>query len=191
MKKIELRLRHSPGVETPVGELAEVDRRLYFEYSPRIHELGWELSPWKLRLQTGLLEHTERSFGPLPGVFDDSLPDGWGLLLMDRHFRRQGREPETVSVLDRLLYLGTRTMGGLTYHPSVEWTDEPGAFDLHELAAHAQRELPEVHGESSVLVGDDRMPRPGTLLQIRDVHVGVSGAHGSFERLSCRRQVGR
>ena len=40
--------------------------------------------------ESGLFEHLDRDFGPLPGVFDDSLPDGWGLLLMDRHFRSRG-----------------------------------------------------------------------------------------------------
>ena len=43
-----------------------------------------------------------------------SLPDGWGLLLVDRMFRRRGLDPAAVSPLERLSYLGTRTMGALT-----------------------------------------------------------------------------
>jgi serine/threonine-protein kinase HipA len=81
------------------------------------------LSPFKLPPQLGLIEHRDRDFGPLFGLFDDSLPDGWGLLLMDRYFARQGTALTEISVLDRWAYLGARTMGALTYHPpSAPWT---------------------------------------------------------------------
>ena len=49
---------------------------------------------------------TASSFGVF-GLFDDSLPDGWGLLLMDRFFQQRGSALAEVSVLDRLAYLGT------------------------------------------------------------------------------------
>jgi serine/threonine-protein kinase HipA len=46
----------------------------------------------------------------------DSLPDGWGLLLMDRAFRRAGLQ--SVSPLDRLAFIGDRAMGALSYEPA-------------------------------------------------------------------------
>lgn len=70
------------------------------------------LSPFKLPPEPGLHEHRDRAFGPLFGLFDDSLPDGWGLLLMDRHIMRQGLAPEVVSPLDRLACLGIGREGG-------------------------------------------------------------------------------
>jgi len=54
-------------------------------------------------LQAGAIEHRDRDLGPLPGVFEDSLPDDWGRLLMDRHFRQQGQDPAAVSVLPMTL----------------------------------------------------------------------------------------
>lgn len=138
-KRLEVRLRSTPDEEIPVGLLAEHEQRVYFEYDPAWLERGRELSPLKLKARPGLIEHTERDFGPLPGLFDDSLPDGWGLLLMDRHFRRRGVEPAEVSALDRLAYLGTETMGALTYHPPAEREEvDPFLFELHELAREAQ-----------------------------------------------------
>src|SRR5207237_1238451 len=83
--------------------------------------------------------YVNRSFGPLPGLFDDSLPDGWGLLLMDRMFRRRGIDPASVSPLDRLSYLGTRTMGALTYHPPAEVEHDDRLIDLHEIGQNAQQ----------------------------------------------------
>lgn len=117
MKKLAVRLTLGPGTSIDVGRLAEQSRRIWFEYDPSFLPLGMELSPFRLPLRPGLTEHTDRAFGQLPGLFDDSLPDGWGLLLMDRELRRRGLDPASVSVLDRLTWLGTRTMGALTYHP--------------------------------------------------------------------------
>jgi serine/threonine-protein kinase HipA len=74
------------------------------------------------------------------GVFDDSLPDGWGLLLMDRHFMRQGLAPEAISPLDRLAYLGSRTMGALTYHPPAQQEErDRQLLNLHTMARESYR----------------------------------------------------
>lgn len=141
MKRLSVRWRRVPDDELPLGELAEHDRRVFFEYAPELLATRCEPSPWKLPARAGLLEHTDRAFGPLPGLFDDSLPDGWGLLLMDRHFRRAGLEPAAVSPLDRLAFLGTRTMGALTYHPPSSPREAPIGLDLGELASNARQVL--------------------------------------------------
>jgi serine/threonine-protein kinase HipA len=121
-----------------VGTLAEMDRRIFFEYDAAFLRNPVWLSPFKLPPVPGLHEHRDLAFGPLFGLFDDSLPDGWGLLLMDRHFRKQGVPLETVSPLDRLAYLGTRTMGALTYYPPHKaGYRHDAAFDLHDLARGA------------------------------------------------------
>ena len=139
MRKLEVRFTRSPGDSLPVGTLAEDHGRVYFEYSPDFLAAGLNLSPFLLPFEPGLFEHTNRDFGLLPGLFDDSLPDGWGLLLMDRHFRSRGRNLAEVSPLDRLSWLGTRTMGALTYHPPTDRdNDDAGVFDLHDLARQSQ-----------------------------------------------------
>jgi len=141
MKKLTVRLTRSPDDTTIVGTLAEQDRRIYFEYDSAFLDTGLNLSPFKLPLRPGLIEHTDHSFGPLPGLFDDSLPDGWGLLLMDRQFRRQGLDPSTLSPLDRLAYLGTRTMGALTYHQPHDVQRDEQLLDLYALGRHAEQVL--------------------------------------------------
>ena len=139
MKKLDVKFTRAPGESMPVGTLAEDRGRVYFEYRPEFLDTGLNLSPFALPFEAGLVEHTDREFGPLPGLFDDSLPDGWGLLLMDRHFRSIGLNPAEVTALDRLSWLGARTMGALTYHPPVQREDlDAGAFDLHDLARHSQ-----------------------------------------------------
>lgn len=138
MKKLAVHLSTDPEQRRLVGELAESGRKIYFEYNPEFLNDPLWLSPFKLPPEPGLHEHCDRSFGPLLGLFDDSLPDGWGLLLMDRYFRKKGIPPETLSPLDRLAYMGTRTMGALTYHPPTQTDDsQDAALDLHNLAQEA------------------------------------------------------
>jgi serine/threonine-protein kinase HipA len=147
MKKLEVRLVQQPGQERVVGWLAEAgprpaSRKIYFEYDPAFLRDPLWLSPFKLPPQPGLIEHRDHELGPIFGLFDDSLPDGWGLLLMDRFFAQQGLVPGEVSVLDRLAYLGTRTMGALTYHPPAYPSDAADVqslrLDLHAMARASQ-----------------------------------------------------
>jgi serine/threonine-protein kinase HipA len=142
MKRLEVRFTRDERNPLPVGTLAEDRGRVYFEYTPEFLATGLDLSPFRLPFEPGLFEHRDREFGPLPGLFDDSLPDGWGLLLMDRHFRSLGRDLDAISPLDRLAWLGTRTMGALTYHPPARRGNaDASVFNLHDLARHAQAVL--------------------------------------------------
>ncbi len=100
-----------------LGTLADNGDELLFEYSPEALRQGLELSPRHLMLREqaygGFPEHLQR----LPGLIADSLPDGWGMLLMDRFFRKNGMTPATLSPLDRLAFIGNRAMGVLSFEP--------------------------------------------------------------------------
>ena len=142
MNKLEVRFTREPGDAFPIGTLAEDRGRMYFEFCPEFLATGVNLSPFRLPPEPGLFEHRDRGFGPLPGLFDDSLPDGWGLLLMDRYLRSIGRNPRDVTPLERLSWLGTYTMGALTYHPPAgPALTDTGVFDLHDLARQSQELL--------------------------------------------------
>jgi len=142
VKKLEVQLTRSPDDTLEVGTLAEDRGRVFFEYSTAFLTTSFNLSPLRLPFEAGLYEHKDRDFGPLPGLFDDSLPDGWGLLLMDRQFRSMGLKLAEVSALDRLAWLGTRTMGALTYHPHADDAEaDDDVFDLQELSRNAQEVL--------------------------------------------------
>jgi serine/threonine-protein kinase HipA len=178
MRKLNVKFQRSPQDILTVGTLAEQDRRIYFEYDPAFLDKGMQLSPFKLPARPGLIEHTDHAFGPLPGLFDDSLPDGWGLLLMDRHFRRQGVDPATLSPLDRLAYLGTRTMGALTYHPPTVVEHDAQLINLYEMGHNAEDVLE--GGAAEVLPalmragGSPGGARPKVLVGVQGDHI-ISG----------------
>ena len=62
-----------------------------------------ELSPFKLPLKSGALSSQDFIFEGLFGVFNDSLPDGWGRLLLDRTLVKLGMNPHNISPLERLV----------------------------------------------------------------------------------------
>ncbi len=141
MRRLEVKLDRGDE-QIVVGTLAEQDRRVYFEYAPGFLQSPLPISPFKLPVRPGLFEHEERGFARVFGVFNDSLPDGWGLLLMDREFRKRDLDPVRLSTLDRLAYIGTRGMGALTYHPPTGGGDEEALrIDLDVVARQAERIL--------------------------------------------------
>jgi len=68
------------------------------------------------------------------GVFNDSLPDGWGRLLLDRALIKHNINPGSLSVLDRLCFVGSHGMGALTYEPEAEHAPNIPHKSLDEIA---------------------------------------------------------
>lgn len=121
-----------------VGILAEDAGAVYFEYDAGFLDSGLALSPYALPVRAGLLRHAVKPGVPIPGVFSDSRPDGWGLKLLHRAFARAGRSRATVTALDELAFLGNRAMGALSYAPATGPEVFFEAVELGALAAHAQ-----------------------------------------------------
>ncbi len=134
--------------------------------------VGGERAPWVGFLASSLTSQREGVFGGLFGVFNDSLPDGWGLLLMDRELRKRGIEPAQVSPLDRLAYIGTRAVGALTYHPPERVEEEPLGVDLAVVARQAERIVEgspeEVLPELLIAGGSPGGARPKVLVGVHE-----------------------
>ncbi len=111
-----------------------------FEYDEDFARSGVQFAP--LTMPCPPLLHrfdaiSQRTFKGVPGIFADSLPDKFGNQLIDTFLAERGFLPESVTTLDRLLYMGSRGMGALEYEPSQALPEdpEPGlALALGELA---------------------------------------------------------
>jgi len=102
-----------------MGRLAISNRKIFFEYDDEFLKTKFELSPFKLPLRSGVIACEDNAFEGLFGVFNDSLPDGWGRLLLDRKLTKAGINPITITPLDRLCYTGSNGMGALMYEPEI------------------------------------------------------------------------
>lgn len=103
--------------ESKVGTIAEEDGRIYFQYEEKWIQEGFSISPFSLPLKSGLFQAKNNNFGGLFGVFSDSLPDGFGTLVVDRYLAKHGINPEEVSLLTRLTLLNDTSLGALEYRP--------------------------------------------------------------------------
>ena len=88
---------HGRAMPMLMGRLILHDRKIIFEYDTDFLQSGLELSPFKLPLQSGLIECRDNLFEGLFGVFNDSLPDGWGRLLIDRKLMTLGINPASLT----------------------------------------------------------------------------------------------
>ena len=107
--------------ERTVGTLQMTPERdrCVFEYDKDWIANGFSISPWELPLQTGLIYSKENSFGGGFAAFEDSMPDGYGLYLLDRMLRREGCSLGKLSPLQRLSLVGCSGMGALCYKPET------------------------------------------------------------------------
>lgn len=120
-----------------VGTLAKASGYLVaFEYDEEWIRSGFSISPFSLPLQKGVfLPKTYDPFEGLFGVFADSLPDGWGRLLVDRLLRKEKINPAEVDALERLTIVGTTGMGALTYRPESRMSIRESELSLDEIAS--------------------------------------------------------
>ena len=125
-----------------VGRLALTkDNLCAFEYSAEWQNSGFSISPFELPLRSGVFIAKSRPFDGGFGVFDDCLPDGWGLLILDRYLQQNGINPRTLSLLDRLALVGSTGRGALEFRPDKSVTSEQDYSDFEELALEAERIL--------------------------------------------------
>lgn len=115
-----------------VISLTPGDKRLAFEYDPRWLAEGFSISPLELPLKTGLfLAKPTTLYGDF-GIFEDSLPDGYGRYLLHKALMREGIDDRKLTAIERLSIVGNSGMGALTYEPEaiISTGEEITDFDL-------------------------------------------------------------
>jgi len=155
-----------------VGRLALTPESLCaFEYEPGFLRNGHSISPFYLPLRPGVFVAKRDPFYGNFGVFNDSLPDGWGNLLLDRFLNSQKINPADLSVLDRLSLVGSSGMGALEYKPDNSFTSVEDSPNLDFLATEAEKILNQKDTGTSLeilfkLGGSSGGARPKVLLNI-------------------------
>ncbi|MCE3254895.1 MAG: type toxin-antitoxin system HipA family toxin [Rickettsiaceae bacterium] len=166
----------------PVGRLAIRDRKIYFEYHSSFIEKNLDISPLHLPLKSGVSSFDYNLFEGLPGVFNDSLPDGWGRLLFDRFARSLGILPSDITPLDRLAHVGLNGLGALVYEPDHSIQESSDKINLDKLAKQAKEVLngtsDEVLQDLLALNGSSAGARPKALIGLnKDYKNIIHGTH--------------
>ncbi|MBN2689623.1 MAG: type II toxin-antitoxin system HipA family toxin [Gammaproteobacteria bacterium] len=166
-----------------VGRLALRNQIIYFAYDDNFLKHGIEISPFKCPLQPGVQTFDPFVFAGLPGVFYDSLPDGWGRLLLDRNMQSVGVLPKQLTQLDRLAHVGQNGMGALIYEPDYGEEDNPQTISLDQLADGAkeilQGNVSDVLQELLELNGSSAGARPKAMIGLNQQKNSI--IHGTYD----------
>lgn len=173
-----------------IGDLVQNQNKIYFKYHPDFMESGLEISPFKMKLSREILTPKELHFEGLFGVFSDSIPDGWGKLLLDRKLLSTGIKSKTISPLDRLTFLDNNSIGAISYEPNNEGKNNSShTIDLDQISDEIETVLSgtseEVIEELFQLGGSSGGARPKILVgfnsKTEELLYGKSNMPNGFE----------
>jgi serine/threonine-protein kinase HipA len=141
-----------------VGAVAELDDgQILYEYDEAFRRSGLEISPLNLPLGTRgpqtfpVLANLE-AFEGLPGVLADALPDRFGNAIIRKYFADRGRPDSALSPVQKLLYIGSRAMGALEFHPAVKIPRKDREDEALEVASLVEAARRIVEGRTEVAI---------------------------------------
>lgn len=108
-------------------------RSCAFEYSREWLSSGFALSPFELPLTSDIIFSEPDKFDRNFAVFEDSIPDGYGLYLIDRMLRKSVFQLRNLNPLQRLAIVGSSGMGALRYEPAVSLDSIKAGVSIEEL----------------------------------------------------------
>lgn len=120
-----------------VGYLRYLDGKIAFQYDEKWIEKGFSISPFSLKLDKKIYINSKNTFDGLYGVFHDSLPDGWGQILMTKMLAKEGINYDLLDPLTKLSLVGKSGLGAFEYEPSNALKEE-SPYDLDALAEEAK-----------------------------------------------------
>ena len=152
-----------------------------FEYDHTWLRDGFSISPLQLPLKAGLFSAPWRPFNGNFGIFEDSLPGGYGEYLMQKVLRREGVDYRSLSPVQRLSIVGPSGMGALCYVPESKVAVGNSRLSFDEMQALALEVLSERTDEGSDLLlagsGNSGGVRPKCLYSDGEGHWLVKFRH--------------
>lgn len=119
-----------------------------FAYNKEFVDKGLDVAPLtasihNVRSQRGMpyWRNKEKLYAGLPEFIADSLPDHWGNTVFDQWAVQQGIPRSTLTPVDRLSYIGKRSMGALEFMPAYIKKDDAFSVKLSELYKFAGRQF--------------------------------------------------
>jgi len=110
-----------------------------FEWSAQALSLSYKFSPLHMPIRKGVIQAKRSPFDGLHGIFSDSIPDGFGLRMMNNAFKKAGHHLDSVTPIHRLAWVGARGIGALTYAPVMGPSESKELIEIASLGLHAAK----------------------------------------------------
>lgn len=181
MKKVSELSVNYRGLKVGILSLTPDDRLCAFEYDKAWILNGFSISPLELPLKDGVFIARPLPFNGAFGIFEDSLPDGYGRYLLHKALMREGVDDSIFSALDRLSIVGENGMGALTYSPVRNMVSSLELDDFDALQRKALEVLRERQDDDAELLlfnsGNSGGARPKAVFSDAEGHWLVKFRH--------------
>ena len=140
---LDIALAFAPDARVPVGQLAWAQQTAQLQWSNEIIDRQLRVEGGLLYPpERGLLAARSRAFDGLHGFLNDSLPEGWGRLVMSRRLAKLGVDIASLTPVEQLALVGEGGRGALVFQPATTPDAESATgIDLDELAEEAAQIL--------------------------------------------------
>ena len=165
-----------------VGTLSMGNRsNCQFEYDNDWLSDGFSISPLQLPLKAGLFTADYQPFNGNFGVFEDSLPGGYGEYLLRKVLKKSGVDPQGLTPVQWLSIVGNSGMGALCYLPETKLQQEDSQRSFDEMQQIALDVLSERTEENAEMLyfksGNSGGVRPKAIFSDADGHWLVKFRH--------------
>ena len=165
-----------------VGTLSMGNRSTcQFEYDKEWLSNGFSISPLQLPLKAGLFTANYQPFNGNFGIFEDSLPGGYGEYLLRKVLKNSGIEPLGLTPVQWLSIVGSSGMGALCYEPETKLIREDSQRSLDEMQQMALDVLSEKTNENAEMLyfksGNSGGVRPKCIFSDAEGHWLVKFRH--------------
>ena len=152
-----------------IGTILLKDGRVYFEYDKEFKNSKLEISPLKLplSLEGVYTNNNEHYFEGLAGVFYDSLPDKFGTKVIERYFESKNIPPHELTVIQKLMFVGDKSIGAITYKPVAHKIEEK----INELI-----DLQNFYENAKKIISGDAIEVVDEMLNFMDSAASAGGA---------------
>jgi serine/threonine-protein kinase HipA len=152
-----------------------------FEYDKDWLSNGFSISPLQLPLKAGLFSADYQPFNGNFGVFEDSLPGGYGEYLLRKVLKNSGIDPQGLTAVQWLSIVGSSGMGALCYVPETKLLREDSQRSFDEMQQMALDVLSERTEENADMLyfksGNSGGVRPKCIFSDTDGHWLVKFRH--------------
>jgi serine/threonine-protein kinase HipA len=169
---LALGLAADPSAPMPAGRLAWDAGLAQLEWSSEVLARKLAVAALYYPPEPGVQAARGGAFGGLQGFLADSLPEGWGYLLMRKRLAKLGIDIAALTPLERLALVGQEGRGALVFSPATTPAEDVETLDLDILAAESAELL---RGEESALADTLAGLAGGSGGARPKVHVGFDG----------------
>ncbi len=129
---------------------------VYFEYDKGFLTSNLEISPLKLPLSYNgvYTNNDDRYFEGLAGVFHDTLPDKFGTKVIERYFESKNIPVHELTIIQKLMFVGDKSMGAITYKPIIHKANESKINELVELQSFYENAKKIISGNAIEVVDE-------------------------------------